>query len=302
MHDVHEFLRMEPLMSVSTADPGLGAVGIRPADIDRLLDLPREPGYLDGLPDALGALTGFQQLAGPGLAELIGAAAAVAAAILAGEGRTQLATAIGHPGYGAPVLPVLPPDGQICAMLAVDIAGFTRQDRDDDIRGYLHEELYGLLRKAFDDSGIPWAECHWEDRGDGALVVVPPTISPKGIIDPLPERLRALVRRHNHVSRPSAAIQLRAAAHIGMVVHDRNGFVGSDVNLLFRMLDARALRRALAASGAELAMVVSGYVYRNLVCRYPSLVSPDAFQEVRFQVKRTRAQAWTYLPGGSHSG
>ena len=288
-------------MSVSTADPGLGAAGLGPVDIDRLLDLPREPAYLDGLPGALGSLTGFQQFAGPGMAELIGAAAAVAAAILAGEGRTQLAAAFGHLGYSAPV-PVLPPDGQICAMLAVDIAGFTRQDRDDDIRGYLHEELYGLLRKAFDDSGIPWAECHWEDRGDGALVVLPPAISPKGIIDPLPERLRALVRRHNHVSRPSAAIQLRAAAHIGMMVHDGNGFVGSDVNLLFRMLDARALRRALAASEAELAMIVSGYVYRNLVCRYPSLVSPDAFQEVRFEVKRTRAQAWTYLPGGGYPG
>ena len=53
--------------------------------------------------------------------------------------------------------PVPPPDGQVCALLAVDIAGFTRPDRDDDIRGYLHEELYGLLQKALDDSGIPWA-------------------------------------------------------------------------------------------------------------------------------------------------
>ena len=286
-------------MGVSSATHDLGAVGIRPAGIDPLLDLPREPEYLDGLHGALGSLTGFPQLAGPGMAEFIGAAAAVAAAILAGDGRAQLAAAAGYPRYGAPARPVLPPDGQICAMLAVDIAGFTRPERDDDIRGYLHEELYGLLQKALDDSGVPWAECHREDRGDGALIVLPPGISPKGIIDPFPERLRALVRRHNHVSRPAAGIQLRAAAHIGMMVHDGNGFVGSDVNLLFRMLEARALRRALAASGADLAMVVSGYVYRNLVCRYPSLVSPDAFQEVRFQVKRTRAQAWTYLPGGS---
>jgi hypothetical protein len=282
-------------MSMGSAAPGLGAAGIHPAEVERLLDLPREPEYPEGLRAVPGAFTG-SRLAGPGMAELIGAAAAVAAAILAGEGRTQLAAAIGHQGYGVPAPPVLPPDGQICAMLAVDIAGFTRPDRDDDIRGYLHEELYGVLRKALDDSGIPWAECHREDRGDGALIVMPPGISPKGIIDPFPERLRALVRRHNHVSRSAAGLQLRAAAHIGMVVHDGNGFVGSDVNLLFRMLDARALRRALAASGAELAMIVSGYVYRNLVCRYPSLVSPDAFQEVRFQVKRTRAQAWTYLP------
>jgi len=63
------------------------------------------------------------------------------------------------------------------------------------------------------------------------------------------------------------------------------------------MLEARPLKAALAGSGAELGLIVSDYVYRNLVCRYPSLVSPDAFRSARFQVKYTRAQAWTYLPG-----
>ena len=44
-------------------------------------------------------------------------------------------------------------------MFAVDIAGFTGPHRDDDIRLYLHEELYQVLHKAFDGSGIPWADC-----------------------------------------------------------------------------------------------------------------------------------------------
>jgi hypothetical protein len=190
-----------------------------------------------------------------------------------------------------------PTDGQLCTLFAVDIAGFTSPGRDDEIRLYLHEKLYEVLEKAFDGSGIPWAGCFHEDRGDGALIVVPPGMACKGIIDPLPERLRGLIRRHNHVSCPAAGIQLRAAAHIGPVEHDGHGFVGSDVNLLFRMLEARPLKRALAGSNAELALIVSDDVYRRLVCRCPSLVSPDAFQRVRFQVKDTRAWAWTYLPG-----
>jgi hypothetical protein len=94
-----------------------------------------------------------------------------------------------------------------------------------------------------------------------------------------------------------ASIQLRAAAHIGPVEHDGHGFVGSDINLLFRMLESRPLKRALAGSGAELALMVSEDVYRSLVCRCPSLVSPEAFQRVRFQVKQTRGRAWIYLPG-----
>jgi hypothetical protein len=201
-----------------------------------------------------------------------------------------------RPG-GRPPSP--PADGQVCALVAVDIAGFTRPDRDNDIRRYLHEELYRVLQKAFDGSGIPWASCCHEDRGDGVLIVVPPGITGKGIIDPLPERLRNLIRLHNHVCRSAAGIQLRAAAHIGPVDHDGHGFIGSDIDFLFRMLEARPLKRALTSSGPELALIVSDYVHVNVVCRYPSLVSPDAFRPVRFQVKYTRARAWVYLPGTS---
>jgi hypothetical protein len=195
--------------------------------------------------------------------------------------------------------PALPAEGQICAVFAVDIAGFTRPDRDDDIRRYLHEKLYEFLQKAFDHSGVPWAQCFCEDRGDGALIVIPPEIPVKGLIDPLPERLRSLIRRHNHVSCAAADMQLRVAAHIGPVEYDGHGFVGADVNFAFRMLEARPLKRLLAGSGAELGLVVSDLVYGSLIRRHPSLIHPDAFRAVRFQTKYTKARAWTYLPGAS---
>jgi hypothetical protein len=222
---------------------------------------------------------------------------------LAAQAKESAAPAKSWAGAGYVVdrrfagIPVPPTDGQVCALFAVDIAGFTGPHRDDDIRLYLHEQLYEVLEKAFDGSGIPWADCFCEDRGDGALIVVPPGIACKGIIDPLPGRLRGLIRRHNHVSCRAAEIQLRAAAHIGPVEHDGYGFVGSDINLLFRMLEARPLKRALAYSRAELALIISDEVYRTLVCRRPGLVSPEVFHQVRFKVKRTRARAWTYLPG-----
>ena len=99
-----------------------------------------------------------------------------------------------------------------------------------------------MLATGFGQSGLPWEDCWHEDRGDGALVVMPPGITAKGIIHPLPEQLRTLIRLHNHVSQYSAKIQLRAAAHIGPVEHDGKGFVGAHVNHLFRLLDARPSR------------------------------------------------------------
>ena len=314
-------------MQASPVAPGLDrdlrAAGLD--GLDGLAGLPREPVFLDDLYPA--ALTSPLAVS-PLVAEIARLTAAVVAAlltdpsasgagplgagpagditgavqawrILAAAAPAQLAAATDPARRTWPAAKaVVPADGQICTLFAVDIAGFTRQERDDDIRLYLHEKLYEFLQKAFDESGIPWAGCCCEDRGDGALVVIPPDIPGKGIIDPFPERLRALVRRHNHVSSEAARLQLRVAAHIGPVDHDGHGFVGTDVNLLFRMLEARPLKRALADSGAELALIVSDYVYGSLVRRYPSLVSPEAFQPTRFQVKHTRAKAWTYLPGG----
>jgi class 3 adenylate cyclase len=310
---------------VSSSTPGLAA------DLANLTRLASEPDPDEDLYHAVGAYTGLGP-ASPLTAEIVSVAVAAATAAmlierpsfggsvphraprhdlaagsrtwpdLAGEGLARLTGRNNRPDgvrLSLARMPVLPTDGQMCAVFAVDIVGFTRPDRDDDIRRYLHEKLYEYLQIAFDSSGIPWQDCFSEDRGDGALIVVPPGISFKGLIHPLPERLRGHIRRHNHVSRESASIQLRAAAHIGPVEYDGHGFVGTDVNFTFRMLEARPVKHMLAASGAELCLAVSDYVYRGLVCRYPSLVHPDTFRSVRFQAKNTRARAWTYLPGAS---
>jgi hypothetical protein len=190
------------------------------------------------------------------------------------------------------------PDGQLCGLFAVDIAGFNGLRRDDDIQIYLHESLYEMLPTAFDSSDVPWFSCAHEDRGDGVLVIVPPMISAAGLVDPIPERLRRLVRRHNRVSCEAAHLQLRVAMHIGPVHYDGHGFVGRDVNLLCRLLDARSLKQILAQSGAEVAFITSGYVYENVIRRRPSLVDPGLFQPLSVRVKETRTRAWAYVLGG----
>ena len=163
----------------------------------------------------------------------------------------------------------LPTDGQMCAVFAVDIVGFTRPDRDDDIRRYLHERLYEYLPKAFGQCGIPWGECFCEDRGDGALIVVPPEIPVKGLIGALPGTLRSLIRLHNHVSSTAADMQLRLAVHVGPIDHDGHGFIGSDVNFAFRMLDARPLKSRWQ-SGRRAGRDRLGVRFSRLVCRYPA--------------------------------
>ena len=147
------------------------------------------------------------------------------------EGERSLIRVLGGSSLGAL-------DGQLCGLFGVDIIGFNSWRRDDDIQMYIHKSLYEMLEAAFDRSDVPWSGCVHEDRGDGALVVIPPVIPVTGLVT-IPDRLRVLVRRHNHVSCDAARVQLRVAIHIGPVRHDGHGFVGHDVSLLFRLLNAR---------------------------------------------------------------
>lgn len=188
-----------------------------------------------------------------------------------------------------------PANGEVCPMFAVDIPGFT--DRDEEIQLYLRSALYQMLNAAFTASAIPWDLCEHHDRGDGALIIVPSAIPAHNLISPLPGQLRNQLRTHNWIVREPARMQLRAAIHIGPVYRDDHGIAGQDVNMLCRLLDAQPLRRALADSGAELALIVSDSFYDTVISRHPSLADPALFRPLRTLVKRTRVHARIHVLG-----
>ncbi len=161
--------------------------------------------------------------------------------------------------------------------------------------------MYRMLERAFDGSGVPWHACRHEDRGDGALIIVPPIIPVDGLADPLPERLCGLVRVHNRLSSEDARIQLRAAAHVGKVYHDGHGFAGDAVNHLCRLLEAPRLKHLLAASGSELAFIASDYFYETFIRRHPTLVDPAAFESVTVDLRHGTAAGWVQIIGSASS-
>jgi class 3 adenylate cyclase len=190
-----------------------------------------------------------------------------------------------------------PAGGQVRAMLAFGILGSFPPDRNEEVPGHLDKALDEIVWEALEGSGLPWDRCHREDRGDGALVVLPPGSAADGVIDPLPERLRRLIRLHNRMSGPAAQMQVRAAAHIGPVYRGDHGLVGDGIDQLFRMMHARPLQTALAGSGAELALAVSRSMRHSVVRRRPALAGLRPFRPIDTHVKGTRVSAWIYLPG-----
>ena len=190
------------------------------------------------------------------------------------------------------------PGGQLtCSVLFTDVAGFGDPGRNDSDREAVRTALYEILRSAFESSGVPWTECYHEDRGDGALIVVPPTIPPVRLVDPLLPELASLLRQYNRRASEVVRIQLRAALHVGPVGKDGEGLIGQTVIAASRIVDAPVVKQRLAAEHADLIFAVSAYVYDHFVRHCVGRVDSASFEQVESQLKESRISAWVHLAG-----
>jgi hypothetical protein len=129
-------------------------------------------------------------------------------------------------------------------------------------------------------------------------IVFRPHIPTGLVVSQLLDPLLAELRHHNKVSSPAAQIQLRLALHAGLVTRDANGFAGQAAIHLFRIIEAPSVKRELAVSGADLALIASDYVYDNFISDTHGSVNPDTYTRVKVNVKKTRTHAWYRLAGG----
>ena len=189
-----------------------------------------------------------------------------------------------------------------CSLFVCDIASFGHASRTDGVQEHLRAVMYAALRGSFDDAKIGYDQCYQEDRGDGAMIAVPPDLDTALLLTSVVDRLRAEVRRHNAVSNAAAQMRLRVAVHTGEVRWDGQGLVGTAVNHVFRLLDAAVFKDALSQSGAGLALIVSQRVHDDVVRHGRGLVDPGDYRQVEVRVKETETTAWIAIPGHRRQG
>jgi tetratricopeptide (TPR) repeat protein len=185
-------------------------------------------------------------------------------------------------------------------VFAVDVEGFGDQRRAGIHQVAVRDGLYRALEKAFSASGIPWTDCHREDRGDGVFVLAPPHVPKALFTESLPAHLAGALREHNVLHCPEAQIRLRVALHAGEIHLDGHGATGKSVNLTFRLLEASELKSTLARAPGVLAMIVSSWFFDEVVQNSPAS-NPAAFRRVEVAVKETAAIAWIFLPDPQHA-
>ncbi|GAB3456330.1 ATP-binding protein [Actinophytocola sediminis] len=183
------------------------------------------------------------------------------------------------------------------SVVAFDVEGFSDPHRDDGAQTAVRARVYELVREAFDSAGVPWTACTHEDRGDGAIVLVPAEISKVLLLDPLLGHLSAALTDHNRDAPLARRIRLRLAVHAGEISVDQHGLSGADLVEACRMLDADELRGALRHSPVPLAVIVSGTVYDGIVRHRHRTIDPATYHPATVEVKRSRLPAWIHLPG-----
>jgi hypothetical protein len=177
-----------------------------------------------------------------------------------------------------------------CTIFVCDIISFGK--RPDHVQSHLRTVLYDGLRTCFDAAGLPFEGCYTEDRGDGVIVVLPPSYDPAGLAHPLPDHLRGALRRHNGLAAEHARMRLRVALHSGQLESDDNGIVGTTVNHVNRLLDAPSFKEELAETPAELGVLASDEFYRAVIQEGRGAIDPTEFRPIKVRLKETDTTAW----------
>ncbi|MEU4745644.1 hypothetical protein AB0G02_34985, partial [Actinosynnema sp. NPDC023658] len=180
-------------------------------------------------------------------------------------------------------------------ILVVDVEGFGDPRRTLPHQVGTRAGLYRVVTDALTAAGAPWRDCYHEDRGDSVFVLVPPEYAKAPLVEVLPVALARALREHNDTSPSAQRTRLRVAVHAGEVVFDGHGVTSTAVTTAFRLLDAAPVRRALAESPGLVAVVVSRWVFDEVV-RHSTVLDPATFRPVPVEVKEVRDTAWIALP------
>ena len=107
------------------------------------------------------------------------------------------------------------------------------------------------------------------------------------------------LRAHNIAHPGPVRIRLRMALHAGEVRYDEHGVTAAAVNLAFRLLDADALKAALASSPGVLAVIASSWFFEEVV-RHSGAAA--GYRPVNVAVKETTTIGWICLPDPGPGG
>ncbi|MEU6662258.1 hypothetical protein [Streptomyces sp. NPDC046821] len=177
-------------------------------------------------------------------------------------------------------------------ILLFDIEQFGK--RDDVEQASLRRVLYDVADGTLSAAGISETARLRADRGDSVVELIDANVPISALVKALLNETPMLVHARNRLLASSARMRLRIVLAAGFVMVDDKGWVGSDLNHAFRLLDAEPLREALRGSADSSVLCVSDTVYQGVVRHGHLGVRPEEFHEVTVEAKEGPTTAWLY--------
>ena len=182
------------------------------------------------------------------------------------------------------------------SIMVLDVVGFG--GRDDRFQQWIRRDLDELVSDAFKVSGLVLSDMVLEDRGDGMVILIPATVSKMRLLDPLVDRIEVLLRQHNDAVSDQRRIRLRLALHAGEIAGDGRGWVGTELNTAFRLVDSEPIRAALEEHPeAQLAVIVSDLIHQLVIRHGHGAVRPSDYVRVSVKAKELVMDAWIRVTG-----
>lgn len=164
-----------------------------------------------------------------------------------------------------------------------------------DAKKHMRAAMYASFDEAYAAVGVEPGHVHQEDRGDGILAALRPDVPPTLMVGRWVDTLYESLREHNAGRDPR--LRLRVGMNAGLVLDDGEGLVGRAVDLACRLCDSAAAKEVMArADDADLLVVVSGWLYDNVVSEGGRYVEPGHYRPARVRAKETDETAWFHIP------
>jgi hypothetical protein len=181
-------------------------------------------------------------------------------------------------------------------ILVLDIVGFAHPKRTDPGRLRLREELYELLHQLLVVAGIDPGHVPCVDLGDGVIVLLDPQLAATRVVEVVTGRLAVSLAERNRRSPGDERLRLRLALHRGEVLIDPHGFVGGALVEASRLSNATALRDQLDVTAADLVLIVSDQMWRQLTGPDHEPLGPGGFHPVSTSTHGVTTRAWIHVP------
>lgn len=178
--------------------------------------------------------------------------------------------------------------GEHCTILLTDVVGFGSRTRNDQDRRTIREALFNMTRVTF--QGMPGV--HFEDRGDGFLTIVPPSVPTANVIARLVNELRPALDHYNWTHRDTARFQLRAAINVGPVTSDVPGVSGEAIIIAARLVEAPIFKKAMAETKASFGVISSSFVYDTVIRHGVDRIDLASYSPVQLEIKELSILAW----------